>query len=107
MNNKMFWSRVKAQIKEKGLTQQETSKACGISFFTFRNWIARNLNPPLMYAHRISQYLGVSLDYLISGSGKDIVSKTNEEILILLKEMEGKMLRIRRDASQIFKIRSS
>jgi len=59
--------------------------------------MSRSLNPPLMYAHRISTYLGVSLEFLISGSGKDIVSKTNEEMLVLLKEMEGKILRIRRD----------
>ena len=97
MNNKMFWNRVKSLIKEKGLTQQEASKACNIPFSTFRNWMARNLNPPLLYAHRISKYLGVSLEYLISGSGKDIVSKTNEEMLIMLKEMERKILIIRRD----------
>ena len=97
MNNKMFWSRVKTQIKKRGVTQQKTSKACGVSFYTFRNWMTRNLNPPLMYAHRISQYLGVSLEYLISGSGRDSISKTNEEILLLLKEAEEKMLSIRRD----------
>ena len=93
----MFWGRVKTQIREKGVTQKETSKACKIPFTTFRNWMSKNLNPPLMYAHRISKYLGVSLEYLISGSGNDIVSKTNEEMLILLKAMEEKILKIRSD----------
>ena len=97
MNTKMFWGRVRTQMKEKGVTQQEMSKVCEVPFPTFRNWMARNLNPPLVYADRISKYLGVSLEYLIRGSGKDIVSKTNEEMLVLLKTMEGKILQIRRD----------
>ena len=44
-----------------------------------------------------ASYSGVSLEYLISGSGKDMVSKTNEEMLVLPKAMEEKILKIRRD----------
>jgi len=97
MNTGKFWSRVRSCIREKGLTQHEAARACRFSYSTFRNWMSKNINPPLMYANRISKYLGVSLGYLINGSGKDVVSKTNEEILVLLKEMEGKLLKIRRD----------
>ena len=53
--------------------------------------------PPLDNAHKISKYLGVSLEYLISGQGKDNISKTNEEVLALLKEAEEKLSKIRRD----------
>jgi transcriptional regulator with XRE-family HTH domain len=95
MNTKMFWRRVKTCIKENGITQEETAKACGFSYATFRNWIYKNVNPPLMYAHQISRYLGVSLEYLISGAGKDTVSKTNEEVILLLKEAEEKLRKIR------------
>ena len=98
MNTRFFWNRVKARIKEKGMTQQEVAKACKIPFSTFRNWMARNLNPPLIYAHRISQYLGVSLEYLINGQGTDYVSKTNEKALALLKQAEEQLTKIRRNA---------
>jgi len=66
-----------------------------ITYGTFRNWISKNVNPPLMYAHRISKYLGVSLEYLINGHGKDNASKTNEEALLLLKKAEEKLKNMR------------
>jgi len=50
-----------------------------------------------MYASRISKYLGVSLDYLISGQGKDNISKTQEEVILLLKQAEEKLKKIRRN----------
>jgi len=93
----MFWSRVKRCIKEKGVTQQEAAKALGFSFSTFRNWMSKNVNPPLMYANRISKYLGVSLEYLINGQGKDDISKTQEEVILLLKQAEEKIKKIRRN----------
>ena len=95
MNTKMFWNRVKKCIKEKGLTQEEFTKVCKFSFSTFRNWMTRDVNPPLTYAYTISKHLGVSLEYLINGQGKDAISKTNEEVLALLKRAEGKLKQIR------------
>ena len=53
--------------------------------------------PPLDSAHKISHYLGINLEYLISGQGKDEISKTNEEVLSLLKQAEDKLSKIRRD----------
>jgi len=97
MNTKNFWSRVKTRIKEKALTQENVAKACGIPFTTLRNWMSKNMVPPLDSAHKVSKYLGVSLEYLIGGQGKDQISKTNEEVLSLLKEAEVKLSKIRRD----------
>jgi len=67
MNTQMFWCRVKICIRQKGLTQQEAAKACGLSFSTLCNWIKENANPPLIYVYRISKYLGVKYEYLING----------------------------------------
>jgi transcriptional regulator with XRE-family HTH domain len=97
MNTKMFWYRVKSCIKEKGLTQQEAAKALRFSFSTFRNWMSKNVNPPLIYATRISKYLGVSLEYLIYGHGKDSIYKRHEKVLLLLKELEVEIKKIRRN----------
>jgi len=97
MNAKNFWNRVKTRIREKAITQEKVANACGIPFTTFRNWMSKNMVPPLDNAHRISKYIGVSLEYLISGQGKDSISKTNEEVLLLLKEAEEKLNKIRRD----------
>jgi len=99
MTTKGFWNRVKVRIKEKGLTQQEAAKALRFPFSTFRNWMHKNISPPLMYGYRISRFLGVSLEFLISGQGKDNISKTNEEVLLLLKKAEEKLKKIRRNAN--------
>jgi transcriptional regulator with XRE-family HTH domain len=84
-------------MKEKGVTQQEAAKALRFSFSTFRNWMSKNVNPPLIYATRISKYLGVSLDYLVYGHGKDIISKTQEKVILLLREAEVEIKKIRRN----------
>ena len=96
MDAKAFWSRVKRRLKEKAVTQEEAARACDLSFTKFRNWMSKNMIPPLSDAYRLSRYLGVSLEYLINGEGKDDVSKTNEEVLALLKEAEKKLITIRR-----------
>ena len=87
MNTKMFWNRVKACIKEKGLTQKEFAESCRFTYGTFRNWTSKNVSVPLLYANRISKCLDVSLDYLINGTEKKSILKTNKEILILLKNI--------------------
>ena len=98
MNTKIFWNRVKTCIREKRTTQLELAKSCKFTYGTFRNWISKNVNPPLIYAHRISKYLGVSLEYLISGQGNDNISKTNEEVILLLQQAEEKLKKIRRNS---------
>ena len=95
MNTRMFWNRVKICIRKKGLTQKKTAKAIRVPFSTFRNWMARDINPPLTNANRISRYLGVSLEYLIYGPGENYISQTKEEIFILLKQAEEKLTKIR------------
>ena len=97
MDIRAFWNRVKTGIKEKSATQEEAARFCRIPYQKLRNWMSKCRIPPLNYAHRLSQYLGVSLEYLISGEGKDIISKTNEEILVLLKQSEEKLKKIRRN----------
>ena len=63
-----FWNRVKKEIKGKAVTQETAAKAIGVSPGTFRGWMAKNRIPPLNYAYRLACYLGVSLDFLITGS---------------------------------------
>ena len=91
MNAKAFWNRVKIRIKEKNLTQKEVSELIGVEYQKFRNWISRNMIIPTNYAYTLSKYLGVSLEYLITGNGKDKVSKNNEKVLLLLKKAEKRL----------------
>ena len=96
-NVKAFWDRVKARIKEKSLTQEHVSEVCRVPYTTLRNWMSKNMVPPLSNAYWISRLLGVSLEYLINGEGKDQISKTTKEALTLLKKAEEKLEKIRRN----------
>jgi len=96
VNTKTFWNRVKIQIKAKAVTQADAAKACGVLPDTFRRWMSMGSIPPLSVSHELSRFLGVSLEYLINGSGSDKVSAANEEVLALLKKASEKLTVIRR-----------
>ena len=96
MNINAFWNRVKIRIKEKAVTQDAAARACGLSPVTFRGWMSKGMIPPLSCAYRLARYLGVSLDYLISGKGTDNISHVHEEVLSLLHKAGEKLIKIRR-----------
>ena len=70
-----FWMRVKCLLKQKGITQAAAAKACGISFYTFRGWMSKGVIPVVSEAYILARYLGVSVEYLVSGRGKDNVQR--------------------------------
>ncbi|MDR1903129.1 MAG: helix-turn-helix domain containing protein, partial [Treponema sp.] len=55
---------------------------CGISFPTFRNWIARNRLPDAIETYRIAQALNTSVEYLVTGEnpGKPDLSDAINQI---------------------------
>ena len=67
MNIDAFWKRVKRCLKEKVVTQNTAAKAIGMPPETFRGWMSKGRIPPLSYAYRLSKFLGVSLEFLITG----------------------------------------
>ena len=99
MNTRDFWSRVRLRMKEKALTQEEIARAINVNHSTFRNWMSRKMIIPLSHAYYLSRYLGLSLEYLIAGPGEDKISKTNEKVILLLKEAEDRLSEIRRNVT--------
>ena len=91
MDIKAFWSRVKIQIKAKGVTQAVAARACNVPPNTFRGWMAGDRVPPLSYAYKLSRYLGVSLEYLIEGRKLNNTSRNNKTVLDLLKKASKKL----------------
>ena len=95
MQIKAFWNRVKLQIKARAATQADAAKACGLLPDTFRRWMSIDMVPPLSHSYRLARYLGVSLEYLITGRGPDKAAPTNEEILALLKKVSEELAELR------------
>ena len=93
MNIKAFWNRVKLQIKSRTVTQADAAKACGVLPDTFRRWMSMGRVPPLNNSYMLARYLGVSLEYLITGRSSDNVSAISEEIFALIKKTAAKRQR--------------
>ena len=76
--------RVLALIKERGLTQKEVSIRTGIPQSTISDWRSKKINPGSEKIMVLSEVLGVSPQYLLSGSEGGKYSETQE--LTVFKE---------------------
>ena len=90
MSNKGFWQRVKSLLRQKKLTGEEISKACGISYNTWRGWIAKSIIPGLQDCVKIARCLDVSLDYLATGKERNSQAHI-AEIQSLMKKANYKL----------------
>ncbi|MEY8355224.1 helix-turn-helix transcriptional regulator [Lachnospiraceae bacterium 54-53] len=80
--------RIKVLLKEKNKKQTELADFIGVSQNTVSDWINKGKSPSANLAYRISDFFGVSLDYLFTGKEFSIpVSAENmtEDQIELLK----------------------
>ena len=75
MTEKKFWTVVKSLLKKNKKTQIEAAGICGVSVRTFRNWMYRNLYPTIVDGYLLARFLGVSVEYLVTGKEKDTKNK--------------------------------
>lgn len=64
----MFSKRLKGLRKKMGLTQQTFAAKLGISNGTVGNWESGNRIPDSNMLKRLSEFFGVSIDYLLGNS---------------------------------------
>ena len=95
MGKQIFWEQVKRTIKDKGITQAAVAGACGVPLSTFKGWISKNYFPTVIGGYSIAKFLGVSLDYLITGEEKTS-AKEIDSALVLLRQAEGRLEKISR-----------
>ena len=93
MRKQIFWGQVKRAIKNKGATQAATAKACGVPLSTFKGWITKDYFPTVIGAYSIAEFLGVSLDYLVTGKEKTPNKEINNA-LALLRKAESRLKKI-------------
>ena len=90
----IFWKRVKSQIKEKKMTQKELAASCAINPRTFQNWIRRSLFPDVENGYRIACFLGVTVEYLITGKNNTTMDHI-KTIRSQLKKVDEQLQKIR------------
>lgn len=59
--------RITSLMKEKGITIAQISDKIDVSQSTFSTWGLRKKNPPVEYLIPICEYLGISMQYLLTG----------------------------------------
>ncbi|MCL2441755.1 MAG: helix-turn-helix domain-containing protein [Treponema sp.] len=90
MKERLFWNRIKNLMKNKKVTQETISKACGISVNTWRGWNSKNIAPTLHDCAKIAKYLDVSIDFLVTGKEQNSQVKL-AEIRELLDKVNVKL----------------
>lgn len=85
MNNTIV-NRIFETMKSKGITQKQVADMLGIGQGTVAGWKQRDCPPPINYISAIADLLGVSIDYLVTGSQNPIAYKldSDEQRLIRL-----------------------
>jgi transcriptional regulator with XRE-family HTH domain len=72
-----FWDRLRAEIKERGLTQDGVAKKLNVPAGTFKNWLLRRTYPDAGEIVEIARLLGTSAEYLVTGA--DAAGLSEEE----------------------------
>ena len=63
-----FWDRVKILIKAHKITQEKFAEYLNIPKSTFYSWLKYNITPEVVTAYNIATILGVSVEYLVTGT---------------------------------------
>jgi transcriptional regulator with XRE-family HTH domain len=63
-----FWDRVKSEIKSQNTTQEWVATKAGQKLRTFQGWISREIMPNADQAQAIASALGVTVEYLVTGT---------------------------------------
>lgn len=110
--------RLKKVLKNRGLSIKEVSETCGIPYRTLQNYLRGEREPNAKALSTLGTQLGVSLDWLLTGSGSmqrvatleatqdtkafaEYISPRERALLELFKELNDKDQReICRDAEE-------
>ncbi len=72
-------------LKEKGLTQKALSEYTGISQPAITDWKKKGTNPSADKIVKLSEFLGVSVYYLLTGKEESFPASQNTDIDMLLE----------------------
>ena len=84
-----FWENVDEELEYRGMTRKALATECGFSLVNIGNGIKLGSSPSADTAVKIAKVLGVTVEYLVSGSdspdAKASQKKLNEELELFRK----------------------
>ena len=93
MDQKSYWTRVKKLLKQQGKTIQNMAEFCDRPLGTIYGWISKGIYPYLEEALLISRFLGVNMEYLLTGKS-EIQKSEIKNIRSLLREAHERLARV-------------
>lgn len=73
--------RVKDLLKSKNVKPSDFCKEMGISSQNFYDWQKKGSSPNAMTALKVAQYLGVTVEYLLTGKDFQTLSEERSELV--------------------------
>ncbi len=84
-----FWARIGYLLKARHETLTDLCKGCGITYSSVNNQRTRNNLPKVEQFYAMARYLGVSMEYLLTGTERDAeLSESMREVTNILKKDE-------------------
>jgi transcriptional regulator with XRE-family HTH domain len=76
-----FWDRLRAEIKERDLTQEDVAKKLNVPIGTFKNWLLRQTYPDALEIVEIAKMLDTSAEYLVTGTDSAGLSEEERHLI--------------------------
>jgi len=73
--------RLKSVIKDKNTTQEWIAGKIGVPLSTFRKWMTRKTYPNLKEGTEIAKLLGVSAEYLVTGTDPEGLDNSERKLV--------------------------
>lgn len=84
-----FWINVKSELEYKGISQKELAASINESYNTLQSWINRDRLPNAVQAVKISEALGTTVEFLVTGTNPKKIQDNNETIKLLEQAIEN------------------
>lgn len=76
--------------KQKNISREDITSSCKISKSSFPTWSARGTIPPADVAIKIAWYLGVSVEWLITGHDPEGLTEEDRNLLNMYHLLDGR-----------------
>jgi len=97
MNVDDFWKRIRAQLKAQKISQKQFAEYIAVPYSTFNSWLYYGRSIEVGTAYSIATALGVSMEYLVTGTEGKNEEKRMKQIAMRknagaeLKKLIGKL----------------
>lgn len=75
-----FTNRIDKILTEKNLSRRDLAAAIGVSASVVQSWVQRGSSPAADTVYKVAMFLGVSMEYLVTGIEYELTLPTKEAI---------------------------